>query len=135
MKRPSFEKMCMNVAEAISQRSTCNRRRVGAVLVSEDYHRIYSWGYNGGVRKQKTSCNKTEGACGCVHAEQNLLHRLSAFDGLKKYLFTTTAPCENCAKYIANCGFIDKVFYKEAYRSSEGLKVLKRSKIPFKRIK
>lgn len=128
--------MCMTVAEAVSARSTCKRLHVGSLLVSEDYYRVYAFSYNGSVRKQKHKCNaKLEGACGCVHSEANLLRNVSSYDGLKKVLFTTVSPCLECAKAIANCGYVTKVFYKYPYRSTKGLAVLRKSKITVKRMK
>ena len=45
MKRPSWDEYFMRVAFLVSERSTCLRRKVGAVLVKDK--RILATGYNG----------------------------------------------------------------------------------------
>ena len=47
--RPSKDQSFMEIAVAVSMRSTCLRRRYGAVIVSKD-GRIVSTGYNGAPR-------------------------------------------------------------------------------------
>ena len=44
-KRPSWDEYFMQIADVAATRSTCLRRHVGAVLVSND-HRILATGYN-----------------------------------------------------------------------------------------
>lgn len=49
----------LNIAEVVSERSTCLRRRFGAVIVYDDV--IISTGYNGSVRGDTNCCDK--GSC------------------------------------------------------------------------
>ena len=46
--RPSKDQYYCNIAEAVLERSTCLRRKYGAVIVKNDI--IISTGYNGSVR-------------------------------------------------------------------------------------
>jgi dCMP deaminase len=56
--RPSWDDYAMNIAEAVSVRGDCTRRRVGAVIL-DVAHRVVAVGYNGG-RAGGPSCLKGE---------------------------------------------------------------------------
>ena len=51
MERPSNDEYFMEMAELVSSRSTCLRRKVGAVIVKEK--RVLSTGYNGSPKGTK----------------------------------------------------------------------------------
>jgi dCMP deaminase len=62
-----------------------------------------------------------------VHAERNAIDKMT-LEGVStrgSILFTTTAPCIECAKSIAAVGII-KVYFKNTYRSDDGTVFLKR---------
>jgi dCMP deaminase len=63
-----------------------------------------------------------------LHAEMNALMRLAASteSSLGSTLFTTHSPCINCAKAIYQAG-IDTVYYKEEYKSTDGIEFLKKT--------
>ncbi|MCP4723063.1 MAG: cytidine deaminase, partial [Desulfobacteraceae bacterium] len=82
--RPSWHEYFMGITDLVSSRSTCIRRKVGAVLVKEK--RILCSGYNGAPAKvphcSETGClreklNVPSGEkhelCRGVHAEQNAI--------------------------------------------------------------
>lgn len=84
MSRISKEQYYLEVAETVSHRSTCLKRRYGAVIVKND--EIVSTGYNGSVRGKPNCCdigscerlNKPSNSgdysdCNSVHAEQNAI--------------------------------------------------------------
>jgi dCMP deaminase len=48
-------------------------------------------------------------------------------------MYITHAPCFDCAKLIHVAG-IKKVFYREAYRSTEGIEFLNKSNIEVEKI-
>ena len=107
----------MDIAELVSRRSTCLRRRVGAVLVKDK--RMLATGYNGAPSRTKhceeTGCireklgipsGQRHELCRGLHAEQNAflqaaLHGTSLKDAS---LYSTTQPCVICAKMIINAG-------------------------------
>jgi deoxycytidylate deaminase len=60
MDRPDWDSYFMEIAEVVSKRSTCLRRKVGAVLVKD--RQILATGYNGTPRACPTA--KKWGACG-----------------------------------------------------------------------
>ena len=62
-----------------------------------------------------------------VHAEQNAL-MFCAKNGISTEgcdLYVTASPCINCAKLIAQAG-IKNVYYKEEYRKTDGIELLRK---------
>lgn len=68
----------------------------------------------------------------CVHAEINALIKVRVNDP-RKVVFVTGQPCVTCAKAIINSG-ASKVYYRSAYRSNEGLDVVKKAGIDIERV-
>lgn len=117
----------MDYATWISGKSTCLRRKVGAVIVKEDV--ILSCGYNGapapttlccetGCLRQKNNVpsGQRHELCRGVHAEQSAINQAAKY-GIsldQAILYCTTYPCSMCAKSIINSG-IKKVYYQESY--------------------
>jgi len=117
----------MKMAQVVSERSTCLRRQVGAVIVKD--RQILSTGYNGsptglkhcaevGCLRQKLqipSGERTE-ICRAVHAEQNALVQAAKHGvGIAGAdLYTTLEPCVLCTKMIINSG-IKRVIYAKPY--------------------
>ena len=62
-----------------------------------------------------------------LHAEQNCLYKLARSNdsGNDAVMFITHAPCIECAKGIYASGII-KVYYKEQYRTDDGIKFLEK---------
>ncbi len=115
MERPSWHEYFMEMALLVANRSTCIRRKVGAVLVKNN--QIIASGYNGAPKGishcSQTGClreklNVPSGEkhelCRGVHAEQNTIIQ-AALNGssLKdSVLYCTNFPCSICAKMIIN---------------------------------
>ncbi|MFX0027290.1 MAG: cytidine/deoxycytidylate deaminase family protein [Candidatus Hermodarchaeota archaeon] len=123
----------MKIAEVVSLRSTCIKRKVGAVLVKDSY--IVSTGYNGAppgfkhctsdtcVRKNLKSGEKPE-LCRGVHAEINCIIQAAIHGTSIKgdtILYTTTFPCMTCLKLLINAG-IKRLLYKEGYNMENKVK-------------
>lgn len=71
-----------------------------------------------------------------LHAERNALDKLAKRGGVGgngSSLFTTHAPCLECAKSIYGAG-ITEVFYSEDYRSEDGVYFLKKCGIKIEKI-
>jgi dCMP deaminase len=127
-KRPSWEDYFMDIAQLVSNRSTCQRRKVGAVLVHD--HAILSTGYNGapaGIPHcDETGClrhqlNVPSGEkhelCRGLHAEQNAIIQ-AAVHGVSikgSTLYCTHHPCSICAKMLINAG-IKTIYYQHGYQ-------------------
>ncbi len=141
-KRISKDEYFMSIAQVVSQRSTCIKRKVGAVLVKDSH--IISTGYNGAPSGFKHCTKKTcvrtnlkpgekPELCRGVHAELNCIIQ-AALHGtsLKGYttLYSTTFPCMSCLKVLINAG-IKRLVYKEGYNMENKIKenLLKESDI------
>lgn len=122
--RPTFQSIYMQTACSFRDRSTCIRRQVGAVFVNDEFTRVISVGYNGGISGAKNQCDTTiPGACGCIHAEVNAI--MKAQEPLKNsILFVTLSPCQNCAKLLA-MKKVGTVYYLSQYRDTAGIDILR----------
>lgn len=125
MKRPSIDEYYLNIALAVSTRSTCLRKHYGAVVVRDGT--ILSTGYNNPPRSEPHcwSCTKcgngkdieTFKSCPSVHAEMNALLAPSRQEMLGADLYLAgydmktgepieceAWPCEICLRLIKNAG-------------------------------
>jgi dCMP deaminase len=110
-----------------SMRSTCVRRRVGAVIVTN--RRVLATGYNGspagtrhcteiGCLRQELGIPSGERheICRGSHAEMNAIAQAAssgtAINGCSVYC--TAEPCSMCSKLLINAG-CDRVVYLEQY--------------------
>ena len=127
----------MDVAQRFAQLSSATRLQVGAIVVKDD--RIISIGYNGMPTGWDNCCENTVqhhelGTCTTVskaevlHAETNAIAKLakSGESGLGATMLVTHAPCIDCAKLVYQSG-IATVYYKNKYRSTQGLEFLNKS--------
>lgn len=123
--RPPLYEVYMRMAEELAKRSTCARLQVGTVLTDALLEHVVAIGYNGNARGFPNRCDGTEpGRCGCIHSEMNAL--VKAPGGLRdKVAFVTASPCAMCAKLMVQA-HVSHVFYRERYRSDEGLAILER---------
>ncbi len=127
MARPSFDEYFMQIAEVVSSRSTCTRKKVGAVITKE--RRIVSTGYNGAPHGlphcSEVGCQMANNHCvRTTHAEQNAviqcaLHGVSSNNAT---VYSTASPCLICAKILVNAG-IKRVVFKEKYGEKEALEL------------
>ena len=133
----------MKTAETFAELSHAKRLHVGAIIVKDD--RIISIGYNGMPAGWDNDCEdviqhsddttslKTKPEV--LHAETNAIAKLakSTESGFNATMFITHAPCLDCAKLIYQSG-INSVFYRDAYRSEDGITFLKASGITVEQI-
>lgn len=121
----------MRLAELMSERSTClrtssagERMRVGCAIVSADFRRVFSVGYNGNASGLPNRCDSSEpGKCGCIHAETNAIVSCVAPRGEEKVVLCTHLPCEACAKLIIQLGGVTRVLYRRDYRIRRSLEL------------
>lgn len=125
-KRPSFEKIYLDLARVLATRSTCKRLAVGTVITTTDYRKVLAVGYNGNASGLPNSCDRDEpGNCGCLHSEENAVINCDAPRSTEKVVFVTHLPCVGCAKRLINLGNVKKIVYGEDYRVRDSIEVLK----------
>lgn len=140
-RRPSWDEYFMKMAFLVAERSTCLRRKVGAVIVKDK--RILTTGYNGAPRGLKhcseVGClrerlnipsGQRHELCRGAHAEQNAIIQ-AAISGISiegGTLYTTNCPCVLCTKMLINAG-IDRIVYAEDYFDDLSKELLRESKI------
>ena len=142
MSRMPWPLYFMQIARLVSQRSTCLRRKVGAIAVLNK--RILATGYNGspaGMRDcMDTGCLRQEMGipsgqrheiCRGLHAEQNVIIQASvhgvSLAGAE--IYCTPQPCLICTKMIINCGIV-AVHYIESYPDELAENMLNEAGIP-----
>ena len=124
--RPTFEEVYMQFAETIARRSTCARLAVGTVITTTDYRKVLAVGYNGNASGLSNSCDRDEpGNCGCLHSEENAVINCDAPRHTEKFVFVTHLPCSACAKRLINMGNVKRVIYRNDYRKTCSLDLLK----------
>ncbi len=119
-KRVKWDEYFMQIALQVSTRSTCDRKRVGAVIVRD--RTILSTGYNGSIRGLAHCDDKGHlmdyGHCvRTVHAEANAIAQ-AAKHGVNvnnSSVYITASPCWTCFKLLANSG-INEIVYGEFYQ-------------------
>ena len=135
--KQKFIEAYMDVAERFAQLSSATRLQVGAIVVKDD--RIISIGYNGMptgwdnccddvIREDEVGFQVTKTKAEVLHAETNAIAKLakSGESGLGATMFVTHTPCIDCAKLVYQSG-IATVYYKNDYRSTQGLEFLDKS--------
>lgn len=115
MTRPTKDEYYVAITDAVAQRSTCVRHKVGAIAVRDN--QILATGYNGApsglkdclelgcLRNEQNipSGTRTE-ICRAVHAEQNVIIH-AATHGVSltgATIYCTHSPCRLCAKMLVN---------------------------------
>jgi len=128
MERIQKENYYLDIAETVSKRSTCLRRKYGAIIVHND--EIISTGYNGAPRGRhncvdlgrclrdelKIPSGERYELCRSVHAEANAIISAARRDCIGSTLYlagreaktgqyiANTTPCSMCRRLIINAG-------------------------------
>jgi dCMP deaminase len=121
--RISFEEYFMRMALLASERATCERLKVGSVIVKDK--NVLATGYNGSASGEvhciDDGCLKRDGHCiRTIHSEQNALIQCAkrgvAVEG--STIYVTHFPCLHCTKSLVTAG-ITEVRYLNDYRNDE----------------
>ncbi len=143
--RVSKEDTYLNCAEVFAYRSTCLKRKYGAVIVKNDA--VLSTGYNGSPRGTENCCDRGEcpriplglhqgegyGMCRAVHAEANALLNCSREQTVGADLYLTgvnpsdgsihkAKPCPLCARMIIQAG-IRNVYLRQSDAPNDYIKM------------
>lgn len=130
--RTNKENYYLDIADAVLERSTCLRRKYGAIIVRSD--EILSTGYNGAPRGRRNCSNlgictreqmnipsgERYELCRSVHAEMNAIISASRRDMLNGTLYLVgrdaktgelidAIPCTMCRRVIINAGLSEVI--------------------------
>ncbi|MEM0492634.1 MAG: dCMP deaminase family protein [Candidatus Thermoplasmatota archaeon] len=145
--RPSYDSYFMEMAHVVAKRSTCLRRKVGAILVKDKH--ILSTGYNGAPKnlphcsevgclreKLNVPSGQRHELCRGLHAEQNAIIQAAIFGVAIKgsTLYCTNTPCVVCVKMLINAG-VEKIIYSGDYPDDLAMQMIKESNIIIKKFK
>ncbi len=146
MNRIGKDNYYLDIAESVSERGTCLRRKFGAIIVKND--EIISTGYVGAPRGRKNCCdehfcirqelNVPRGEryelCRSVHAEQNAIISAARKDMIGSTIYLVgiendtneyvkdARPCALCKRFIINAG-IEKIVIRKNKTEFETINV------------
>ena len=146
LKRPDWDEYFIDIAGMVASRSTCLRRKVGAVIVKGQ--RLLTTGYNGAPRglahcsekgclreQHQIPSGQRHELCRGTHAEQNAIVQAAvyglAIDGAT--LYCTHQPCSACTKLLINAG-IKRIVYEQGYPDKLAVELLEEAKIEYTRL-
>ena len=129
-----FDHSYLEMAEIWAQNSYCKRRKVGALLVKD--RMIISDGYNGTPSGFENICEENGVTKPYVlHAEANAITKVAKSGNSSEgaTLYVTASPCLECSKLIIQSG-IKRVVYRDEYRLTDGIDLLRRAGIEVEKI-
>lgn len=132
MTRPSWDEYFLKIVDTVSERSTCDRGKAGALIVKG--RRILSTGYAGSPPGQPhcdeeghmmrrvvdETDNISQHCVRTIHAEANALIQAAKF-GISvegATLYSKFEPCYACAMLIVGAG-ISRVVAKKKYHAAD----------------
>ena len=130
-----FDERYIEMAGVWAKNSYCKRRQVGALLVKD--RMIISDGFNGTPSGFENVCEDENGVTKpyVLHAEANAISKVAksgnSSDGAT--LYVTASPCMECSKLIIQAG-IRRVVYRDEYRLTDGIDLLKRAGVEVEKI-
>lgn len=162
MPRIPVEIIYMQIAYQTAKLSYAERRRVGCIIVKDEQIVSFGYngtphGFDNvceeiqtrkpdnldhrNILKEKgyecddECCSKSVTKREVLHAESNAITKLakSTMTSGGADLYTTTAPCFDCAKLIIQAG-IRRVYYSEGYRDMSGVELLNKTNIEVKEV-
>jgi dCMP deaminase len=145
--RPSWHQYFMTITRQVAERSTCNRAKVGAVIVRD--RNIVATGYNGSpaglphctevgclIYSSRTPSGEMEENCfRTIHAEINAIAQ-AAKNGASirdADIYITHTPCIHCFKVLLNTG-IRRIYYEREYKLHTLEEMLKHTDVTLERV-
>lgn len=123
----------MQTAEAFAQLSKAQRKKVGAILVTNQG--VVIPGVNGTPSGTSNICEDIEYTIGnianlvtkpeVIHAELNCILKCAkeGVSCLDAVLYTSLSPCLPCSAMLKQAG-VKKVYYRDLYRDESGVSFL-----------
>ena len=145
--RLSWHQYFMTITRQVAERSTCNRAKVGAVIVRDKS--ILATGYNGApagmphctevgclIYESKTPNGDTEENCfRTIHAEINAIAQAAKNGSTIKEaaIYITHTPCIHCLKVLVNTG-IRNIYYEIPYKLHTLEEILRATKVHLEKV-
>ena len=133
-----FDQRYIEMADVWARNSYCKRRQVGALLVKD--RMIISDGYNGTPSGFENVCEDENGVTKpyVLHAEANAISKVAQSGNSSNgaTLYVTASPdwaTLECAKLIIQSG-IKRVVYRDEYRLTDGIDLLRRAGIEVEKV-
>lgn len=130
-----FDERYIEMASVWAKNSYCKRRQVGALIVKDKM--IISDGYNGTPAGFENICEDENDVTKpyVLHAEANAITKVAQSGNSSKdaTLYVTASPCMECSKLIIQSG-ITRVVYRDEYRLTDGIDLLKRAGISVEKV-
>jgi len=127
--RRSWDEYFLLITRQVAERSTCNRAKVGAVIVRDK--NILATGYNGSpaglphctdvgclIYESRTPSGEIEENCfRTIHAEINAIAQAAKNGATIRDgdIYITHTPCIHCFKVLINTG-IRRIVYEKPYK-------------------
>ncbi len=145
--RLSWDQYFMTITQQVAERSTCNRAKVGAVIVRD--RNILATGYNGApvgmphcteagclIYESKTPYGEVEQNCfRTIHAEINAIAQAAKNGSNIKdsTIYVTHTPCIHCIKVLVNTG-IKTVYYESPYKLDTLEEILRNTRVYMEKV-
>ncbi|MBQ8070026.1 MAG: dCMP deaminase family protein [Bacteroidales bacterium] len=130
-----FDNSYLDMAQIWARNSYCKRRQVGALIVKD--RMIISDGYNGTPSGFENVCEDENGVTKpyVLHAEANAISKVAKSGNSSEgaTLYVTASPCLECSKLIIQAG-IRRVVYRDEYRLTDGIDLLRRAGIEVEKV-
>lgn len=134
-KQTLLDERYLRMTSIWAENSYCERRKVGALIVKDKM--IISDGYNGTPAGFENVCEDENGITKpyVLHAEANAITKVARSNNSSEgaTMYVTASPCIECAKLIIQSG-IRRVVYKDLYRITSGIDLLKRAGVECEQI-
>jgi dCMP deaminase len=137
--RKSWDKYFIEMALLASERATCERLKVGAVLVKNK--RVIATGYNGSPSGSPhcidEGCKVVNGHCvRTIHAEQNALFQCSRYGASSEgaTCYSTHFPCLLCCKSLIQAGITEVVYLYDYKNDKYGIELLKEAGVKLRKV-
>ncbi len=145
--RLTWDQYFMTITQQVAERSTCNRAKVGAVIVRD--RNILATGYNGApagmphcteagclIYESKTPYGEVEQNCfRTIHAEINAIAQAAKNGSNIKdsSIYVTHTPCIHCIKVLVNTG-IKNVYYESPYKLDTLEEILRNTRVHMEKV-
>ncbi len=146
--RLTWDQYFMTITQQVAERSTCNRAKVGAVIVRD--RNILATGYNGApagmphcteagclIYESKTPYGEVEQNCfRTIHAEINAIAQAAKNGSNIKdsSIYVTHTPCIHCIKVLVNTG-IKTVYYESPYKLHTLEEILQNTRVHMEKVR